>query len=130
MVISVAWFLGLTWSSFHFPNGKGDAANKAGEEFVKWLGQPTQGAYLTAASSGLPSAPNQLTQPAVKKLIAADPTYTTFSNQLKTGQSRPTIPGYAAISQALSTEIDAALRGSVTPAQALAKAESAGNKAL
>jgi multiple sugar transport system substrate-binding protein len=109
---------------------KGGPANAAAEEFVKWLGQPTQGAYLTAQSSGLPSAPNQLTQPAVKKLIAADPTYTTFSNQLKTGQSRPTIPGYAAISQALSTQIDAALRGSVTPAQALAKAESAGNKAL
>ncbi len=109
---------------------KGSAANAAAEEFVKWLGQPAQGGYLTGASSGLPSAPNQLTQPAVQKLIAADPTYTTFSNQLKTGQTRPTIPGYAAISLALSDEIDAALRGSVTPAQALAKAESAGNKAL
>ncbi len=108
----------------------GDAANKAGEEFLQWLGEPAQGAYLTAQSHGLPSAPNQLTQPAVKKEAASDPTYKTFADQLKTGQSRPTIPAYAAISSALSDQIDAALRGSVTPAQALAKAAAAGDKAL
>jgi multiple sugar transport system substrate-binding protein len=109
---------------------KGGSANDAATTFVKWLGQPAQGAYLTAQSSGLPSAPNQLTQPAVKKEAAADPTYPVFADQLKTGQSRPSIPAYAAISQSLSTEIDAALRGSVTPQQALAKAAADGNKAL
>jgi multiple sugar transport system substrate-binding protein len=109
---------------------KGSAANKAAETFVQWIGQPAQGAYLTAESSGLPSAPNQLTQPAVKKEAAADPTYPVFAAQLNTGQSRPTIPAYAAISTALSTEIDAALRGSITPAAALAKAAAAGDKAI
>ena len=109
---------------------KGDQANQAGEQFLEWLGQPAQGAYLTAASSGLPSAPNQLAQPAVQKEAKADPTYKVFAAQLKTGQSRPTIPAYAAISQALSTQIDAALRGSVSPAQALAKAAQQGNQAL
>jgi multiple sugar transport system substrate-binding protein len=109
---------------------KGGSANDAATTFLKWLGQPAQGAYLTAQSSGLPSAPNQLTQPAVKKEAAADPTYQVFADQLKTGQSRPTIPAYAAISQSLSTQIDAALRGSVSPQQALAKAAADGNKAL
>lgn len=108
----------------------GDAANKAGEEFLQWLGQPAQGAYLTAQSHGLPSAPNQLTQPDVKKEAASDPTYKVFADQLKTGQTRPTIPAYAAISKALSDQIDAALRGTVSPAQALAKAAQAGNKAI
>ena len=108
----------------------GSRATDAGKEFVKWLGQPAQGAYLTASSSGLPSAPNQLTQPSVKKLIASDPTYKTFSDQLTTGQSRPTIPGYAGLSEALSTQIDKALRGSVTPEQALNTAEKDANKAL
>ena len=97
---------------------------------MKWLGQPAQGAYQTAASSGLPSAPNQLTQPAVKKEAASDPTYKVFADQLNTGQSRPTIPAYAAISQALSTQIYAALRGTVTPEAALKNAADAGNKAL
>ncbi len=108
----------------------GDASNKAAEEFLQWLGQPAQGAYLTAQSSGLPSAPNQLTQPAVKKEAASDPTYKVFAAQLKTGQSRPTIPAYAAISTALSTQIDAALRGTISPADALAKAAQQGNQAI
>jgi multiple sugar transport system substrate-binding protein len=108
----------------------GSAANKAGKEFVKWLGQPVQGAYQTAQSSGLPSAPNQLTQPTVKKEAASDPTYGVFADQLKTGQSRPTIPSYAAISLALSTQIYAALRGTISPEAALKKAADAGNKAL
>jgi maltose-binding protein MalE len=53
-----------------------------------------------------------------------------FADQLKTGQSRPTIPAYAAISTALSTQIDAALRGTVSPADALAKAAQQGNQAI
>lgn len=111
-----------------FDHGK--AANKAATEFLDWLGQPEQGAYLTAQSSGLPSAPNQLDQPAVKKLAASDPTYSVFANQLKTGRTRPTIPAYAAISEALSTQIYASLRGTISPEAALKKAADAANKAL
>jgi multiple sugar transport system substrate-binding protein len=71
-----------------------------------------------------------LTQPAVKKEAASDPTYKVFADQLKTGQSRPTIPAYAAISQSLSTQIYAALRGKISPENALKKAADEGNKAL
>jgi multiple sugar transport system substrate-binding protein len=109
---------------------KGKAANKAAITFLQWLGDPAQGAYLTATSNGLPSAPNQLQEPALKAAAAKDPTYNTFAAQLKSGQSRPTVPAYAAISQALSTQINAALTGHETPQQALKKAAAAGNKAI
>lgn len=109
---------------------KGKAANRTATEFVKWLGQAEQGAYLTAVSSGLPSAPNQLDQPAVKQEAAKEPTYPVFAEQLKTGQARPTVPAYSAISQALSTQINAVLTGSISPQDALTKAADQGNKAI
>jgi ABC-type glycerol-3-phosphate transport system substrate-binding protein len=40
------------------------------------------------------------------------------------------VPAYAAISLDLATEIQAALNGTVTPAQALAKAAAEGNQAI
>jgi ABC-type glycerol-3-phosphate transport system substrate-binding protein len=106
------------------------AAQNAAITFVKWLGAPAQGAYLTATSGGLPSSPDQLTQAAVKKEIASEPTYQTFATQLQTGHTRPSIPAYAQISLDLATEIQAALNGTVTPAQALAKAAAEGNQAI
>jgi multiple sugar transport system substrate-binding protein len=109
---------------------KGDAENKAAEEFIKWLGAPEQGAYLTSTSGGLPSAPAQLDQDSVKKQIAEQPTYSTFAEQLKYGQVRPTIPTYAAISQALSDGIDSALSGKATPEQALKAAAEKANAAI
>ncbi|HEX3924018.1 MAG TPA: ABC transporter substrate-binding protein [Streptosporangiaceae bacterium] len=108
----------------------GSAANNAATTFVKWLAAPAQGAYLTAQSSGLPSSPAQLTYPAVKQEEASQPTYQVFASQLTTGESRPSIPAYSAISLDLATQINAALTGSVTPAQALAKAASEGNQAI
>jgi multiple sugar transport system substrate-binding protein len=108
----------------------GQAANNAAITFVQWLAQPAQGAYLTAVSSGLPSAPAQLDQQAVKKEAASQPTYQVFASQLQTGQSRPSIPAYTAISQDLATEINDALTGSVTPAQALATAAAQGDQAI
>jgi multiple sugar transport system substrate-binding protein len=108
----------------------GQAANNAATTFVKWLAQPAQGAYQAAANSGLPSSPAQLDQPAVKKEAASQPTYQVFASQLSTGQTRPTIPAYTAISQDLATEINAALTGGVTPAQALATAAAEGNQAI
>jgi multiple sugar transport system substrate-binding protein len=108
----------------------GNAANNAATTFVKWLAAPAQGAYLTAQSSGLPSSPAQLTYPAVKQEEAGQPTYQVFASQLTTGESRPSIPAYSAISLDLATQINAALTGSVTPAQALAKAAAEGNQAI
>jgi multiple sugar transport system substrate-binding protein len=109
---------------------KSTATNNAALTFVQWLGQPQQGAYLTSVSGGLPSAPNQLTQPAVQAEQSKSPTYATFAEQLKYGHSRPTVPAYAAISLALSNEIYAALQGKISPAAALAAAAAQGNQAI
>jgi multiple sugar transport system substrate-binding protein len=109
---------------------KGDAANQAAETFVQWLAQPAQGAYLTTTSGGLPSSPDQLKEPSVKKQASSDPTYQVFATQLKSAESRPTVPAYSAVSQALSDEINAALTGKLSPAAALKKAAAAGDQAI
>lgn len=85
----------------------GAAANAAATTFVQWLGQPSTGAYLVSVNGGLPSAPAQLQQPLVKKVIASQPTYQVFAGQLNSGHTRPTVPAYTAVSQALATEINA-----------------------
>jgi multiple sugar transport system substrate-binding protein len=108
----------------------GSAANAAATTFVQWLGQPSTGAWLTSNSGGLPSAPNQLQQALVQKESQSSPTYQVFANQLNTGQTRPTVPAYTAISLALATQINAALTSNLSPAQALAKAAAAGNQAI
>jgi multiple sugar transport system substrate-binding protein len=106
------------------------AQDAAATTFVQWLAQPPQGAYLTAQSGGLPSAPAQLDQSAVKHEAATQPTYQVFARQLNTGHTRPTVPAYTAVSLDLATEIQDALNGTVTPSQALAKAAAEGNQAI
>jgi multiple sugar transport system substrate-binding protein len=106
------------------------AAQQASVQFVQWLAQPAQGAYLTAESGGLPSAPAQLQQQAVQKEASSETDYQTFATQLQTGQTRPTVPAYTQISLDLATEIQDALNGTVTPSQALATAASEGNQAI
>ncbi|GII77098.1 ABC transporter substrate-binding protein [Sphaerisporangium rufum] len=106
------------------------AAEKAGLAFLKFLSTPERGAYLAAKSGGLPSDPAQLEQPALKEKIAADPTYEVFAEAEKTGKVRPITPAYNAISQALWTEINAALKGRKTPQEALAAAAREGDAAL
>jgi multiple sugar transport system substrate-binding protein len=108
----------------------GTAAQNAAIQFVQWLAQPVQGAYLASEGGGLPSAPDQLQQAAVKQEEASQPTYQTFATQLQTGQTRPTVPAYTQISLDLATEIQDALKGTVTPAQALATAATEGNQAI
>jgi multiple sugar transport system substrate-binding protein len=106
------------------------AQDAAATTFVQWLAQPATGAYLTAQSQGLPSAPAQLDQAAVKQEAATQPTYQVFASQLDTGHTRPTVPAYTSVSLDLATEIQDALNGTVTPAQALAKAAAEGNQAI
>jgi multiple sugar transport system substrate-binding protein len=108
----------------------GSSANTAATTFVQWLATPSTGAYLTSVGGGLPSAPDQLSQPLVQQESASQPTYKVFAAQLNSGESRPTVPAYTAISLDLATEINAALTSNLSPAQALAKAASEGNQAI
>ncbi|GGL05676.1 ABC transporter substrate-binding protein [Sphaerisporangium melleum] len=106
------------------------AAEKAGLAFLRFLATPEQGAYLAVKSGGLPSDPAQLRQPALKDHIAKNPAYAVFAEAEKTGKVRPITPAYNAISQSLWTEINAALKGRKTPAEALAAAAREGDAAL
>src|ERR1700677_3179709 len=111
-------------------NQGGSAAVAAATTFVQWLAQPAQGAYLTSVSGGLPSAPDPPNPPLVKTEAGTSPLYPVFADQLTTGETRPTVPAYSAMSLDLATEIQDALNGTVTPAQALATAASEGNQAI
>jgi multiple sugar transport system substrate-binding protein len=106
------------------------AENNAATQFIEWLAEPAQGAYLTAQSGGLPSAPAQLAQPAVQTAEKTTFGYSVFAADLALGHTRPSIPAYAAISLDLSNEISACLSGQISPSAALAKAAQEGNAAI
>lgn len=106
------------------------AQERAGLEFIKYLATPQVGAHLAAANGGLPSAPDQLQQPELKDHIAKDPYYQTFADGLQFGKGRPMTPAYTAVSEALYTEINKALRGQETAQQALANAAGKADAAL
>lgn len=106
------------------------AEDAAGLNFMKFLSTPAEAAYLTEQSGGLPDSADVLSQPSMKSFIASSPSYNVFAANEQYGQVRPITPAYNAVSQALYTEINAALHGSVTPSQALAIAAKNADTAL
>ncbi len=106
------------------------AEDNVGLEFLKFLATPAEGAYLAKKNGGLASDPAQTQQPALKDLIAKTPGYNVFADAEPTGRVRPINPSYNAISEALWTEINNAVKGKETPQEALAKAQKAGDEAL
>jgi multiple sugar transport system substrate-binding protein len=105
-------------------------ADAAGLNFIKFLSTPAEGAYLAAQDGGLPSDPAHLRQPALASYAAKTSGYQVFAGLENYGKVRPISPAYNAVSQDLWTQINAALQGSETPAQALATAAREGNAAL
>jgi multiple sugar transport system substrate-binding protein len=106
------------------------AEDQAGLEFLRFLATPAEGAYLATTNGGLPSDPAQAREPALRDLARRTPGYQVFAAALSTGKARPINPSYNAISQALWTGINAALKGRRTPEQALREAAEEGNSAL
>ncbi len=105
------------------------AEDQAGLAFIKFLASPAQGAYLTSQSGGLPSSPAQIGQPVLKQAEAGK-WYSVFANNLKYGQLRPLNPQWYTASSYLFTEINDAIAGKITPAQALATAAHEVDQAL
>ena len=106
------------------------AEDKVGLEFIKFLSTPAEGAYLASKDGGVASDPAQLQQPVLKDYMAKTKGYNVFADAAPTGRVRPIDPSYNAISEALWTEISAALQGKETPQQALQKAAEKGDAAL
>lgn len=102
----------------------------AGLDFMKFLASPQEGAYLAAQSGGLPSAPQQADQPVLKNFIAKTPFYNVFAEGEKYGKVRPITPAYNAVSEALWTQLNAAIEGKVSPAKALSTASQQADTAL
>ena len=103
--------------------------DQAGLAFIRFLASPAEGAYLTAQSGGLPSSPAQIGQPVLKQAESAQ-WYSVFANNLKYGQLRPLNPQWYTASSYLYTEINDAIAGKVTPAQALSTAAHEVDQAL
>ena len=95
--------------------------DQAGLAFIKFLASPAEGAYLTSQDGGLPSSPAQIGQPVLKQL-ESNQWYSVFANNLKYGQLRPLNPQWYTASSYLYTEINDAIAGKTTPAQALSTA--------
>ena len=105
------------------------AEDAAGLAFIKFLASPAEGAYLTVQSGGLPSSPAQLGQPIMKK-AEANKFYSVFANDLRYGQLRPLNPQWYTASAYLYTEINDAIAGKASPAQALSTAAHEVDQAL
>jgi multiple sugar transport system substrate-binding protein len=105
------------------------AEDAAGLAFIRFLASPAQGAYLASQSGGLPSSSAQLGQPVLKQ-SEANKYYSVFANDLKYGQLRPLNPQWYTASASLYTEINDAIAGKVTPAQALSTAAHEVDQAL
>ncbi|HTT90830.1 MAG TPA: extracellular solute-binding protein [Acidimicrobiales bacterium] len=105
------------------------AEDAAGLAFIKFLASPAEGAYLASQSGGLPSSPAQLGEPVLKS-SEANPWFKVFANNLKYGQLRPLNPQWYTASSYLYTEINDAIAGKVTPAQALSTAAHQVDQAL
>jgi multiple sugar transport system substrate-binding protein len=105
------------------------AEDQAGLAFIKFLASPAEGAYLADQSGGLPSSPAQLRQPVMQKAESAK-FFSVFANNLKYGQTRPLNPQWYTASSYLFTEINDAIAGKVTPAQALSTAAKEVDQAL
>lgn len=97
------------------------AEDQAGLAFIKFLATPKEGAYLAEESGGLPDSSDQLGQPLLKK-AESNKWYSVFANEEKSGGVRPISPVWGAVSADLYTEINDALAGKTTPANALSTA--------
>ncbi len=105
------------------------AEDQAGMAFIKFLASPAEGAYLASQNGGLPSSPAQIGQPVLKS-AESNKWYNVFANNLKYGKLRPLNPQWYTASSYLYTEINDAIAGKVTPAQALSTAAKEVDQAL
>lgn len=109
----------------------GTAAQEAASwAFLQYWLKPATQATWDIASGYLPTNTATATNAAFKTYLASNPRLQPFVDELAYAKARPSILAYDGVSAALSTQIERALLQQTTPADALATAATAAQKAL
>ncbi len=115
-----------TWAVFD----NGEAREKAALEFLKWWSEPKQQLKWLTASGSLPLTKDVEEAPGFSKYENSFTGLDAFVENTKLARTRPTIPTYPAISQAMGKAIAEVLYGKADPKQALEGAVSSANHEL
>ena len=101
----------------------GDDRRNAAWTFLKWFTSPTEAMQWSLATGDLPIRSSQTQTPDYPKYTAKYPGIATFvDNEQNALKSRPVLPTYNEISQAMGQAIQAILLGKAQPQQALDQA--------
>lgn len=100
-------------------------------EFLKWLTAPAQDLRWNVAYGNLPLRTSELDSPEFKSQVKALPGLDVMAaNSANAKQARPTVQGYAGLSEAVGSSISQVLQGKGTPADALKQAAAKADEAL
>lgn len=110
---------------------KGDESSEAAAwQFLSWFMQPDQQAEWDITTGYLPTNQKTLDSDTWKQHVEENPLLQPFVDQLSYARSRPSIPQYAEVSAALSTQIEAAMLQKTSAADAIATAATDAQAAL
>ncbi|MEO8687417.1 MAG: ABC transporter substrate-binding protein [Solirubrobacteraceae bacterium] len=107
-----------TWTIFD--NGK--ARSKAAVEFIQWLNSPKQDARWVTQAGSLPLRKGTAEQPAWKAYQEKTPGMAVFVAGLTGARTKPTIPAYPQVSEAVGQSLVAVLLKRSSPQDALKQA--------
>ena len=100
-------------------------------EFIEWLTAAAQDERWNVAIGNLPMRSSEIASDAFKEQVKNFPGLDVMAaNSVNARQSRPTVPGYVGLSEAIGSAISHVLQGDGDPKEALDKAAKAANDAL
>jgi multiple sugar transport system substrate-binding protein len=107
------------------------AAQQAAFDFLAWLTSPEIQVEWDQRTGFMPVRASVAEDPAyLEHIETTEPRYLPFVENQQFARSRPAVPEYSELSDAFSRELEAALLGEATAAEALAAAETAVNSIL
>ena len=99
-------------------------------EFLNWFSEPEQQVRWISEAGSLPLTTDISDAPGFAKYEKSLPGLDKFIANTKLAQTRPTIPQYPQISQAMGEAVASVLYGKAEPAEALQQAVDASNAEL
>ncbi len=103
---------------------------KAAWEFMKFLMSADFQVDWAMNTGYLPVSKSAANSPRYQEFLQANPFIKAYNDQMPVGKTRPSIPQYPALSQALGKNIEAALYGKLSSKEALDKAATEVNELL